>query len=239
MKAGTRFRTFGDDGRGRSPVAGDDGSQRRKQRVELQGVTIQAASGPAQYWSQAEVAAAWAGMSCACRASRRSSSCSRWPFSWALPTVRLLQLRLSGGVASERLPGTASRAAASRATTSGLCLGLAPIQSFEYSVLVARRRSHETKVVLQMLLDAPREDVYGLEVVRATGLPAGSAYAILRRLEDEGLLRSRWEELGAATAGRPPRRYYQLTGEGRRAAHRETVEERRALRLLAPGWGGS
>ena len=56
---------------------------------------------------------------------------------------------------------------------------------------MARRRSHETKLVLQMLLDAPTEDVYGLQVVRATGLPTGSAYAILRRLEDEGLLDSR------------------------------------------------
>lgn len=102
---------------------------------------------------------------------------------------------------------------------------------------MARKRSHETKLVLQMLLDAPTDETYGLRVVRATGLPAGSAYAILRRLEDEGLLDSRWEELDRAEAGRPPRRYYRLSGEGRRVAHRETAAERRALRFLAPGWG--
>ena len=101
---------------------------------------------------------------------------------------------------------------------------------------MARRRSHETKLVLQMLLDAPADEAYGLEVVRATGLPAGSAYAILRRLEDEDLLSSRWEELGSAEAGRPPRRYYRLSGEGRRVAQQETARERKALRLLAPGW---
>jgi PadR family transcriptional regulator, regulatory protein PadR len=101
---------------------------------------------------------------------------------------------------------------------------------------MARRRSHETKLVLQMLLDAPTEETYGLQVVRATGLPTGSAYAILRRLEDEGLLNSRWEQLNSTDAGRPPRRYYALNAEGRRVAHRETAAQRSALRTLAPGW---
>jgi PadR family transcriptional regulator PadR len=101
---------------------------------------------------------------------------------------------------------------------------------------MVRKRSHETKLVLQMLLDAPADEAYGLEVVRATGLAAGSAYAILRRLEDEALLSSRWEELSGAEAGRPPRRYYRLSGEGQRVAQQETARERKALRLLAPGW---
>jgi PadR family transcriptional regulator PadR len=87
-----------------------------------------------------------------------------------------------------------------------------------------------------MLLDAPTEETYGLQVVRATGLPTGSAYAILRRLEDEGLLNSRWEQLDSTDAGRPPRRYYALNAEGRRVAHRETASQRSALRTLAPGW---
>jgi len=101
---------------------------------------------------------------------------------------------------------------------------------------MARKRSHETKLVLQMLLDAPTEETYGLEVVRATGLPAGSAYAILRRLEDEGLLDSRWEDLDSSDVGHPPRRYYQLNAEGYRIANHETALQRPALRSLAPGW---
>jgi PadR family transcriptional regulator PadR len=104
---------------------------------------------------------------------------------------------------------------------------------------MARKRSHETKLVLQMLLDAPTDETYGLRVVRATGLPAGSAYAILQRLEHEGLLESRWEDLDTTEAGRPARRYYRLSGEGRRIAHRETAAERQALRFLAPGWGAA
>jgi PadR family transcriptional regulator, regulatory protein PadR len=104
---------------------------------------------------------------------------------------------------------------------------------------MARKRSHETKLTLQMLLDVPTEETYGLEVVRATGLAAGSAYAILRRLEDEGLLDSRWEDLDSSEAGRPPRRYYRLNAEGRRVAHRETAAQRHALRSLAPGWSAT
>ena len=99
-----------------------------------------------------------------------------------------------------------------------------------------RRRSHETKLVLQVLLDAPTDESYGLQVVRATGLPTGSAYAILRRLEDEGLLDSRWETLDSSEAGRPPRRYYRLNGAGCRVAHSETDAQRTALRALVPGW---
>jgi PadR family transcriptional regulator PadR len=56
---------------------------------------------------------------------------------------------------------------------------------------------------------------YGFDVMDATGLPSGTVYPMLRRLEKEGLVRARWED--AATARdeqRPPRRYYELTGEG-------------------------
>ena len=99
-----------------------------------------------------------------------------------------------------------------------------------------RKRSHETKLVLQMLLDAPTDEVYGLQVVRATGLGAGTVYGILRRLENEGLLDTHWEQVDPADAGRPPRYYYRLNGEGARVARRETAPQERALRALAPGW---
>lgn len=101
---------------------------------------------------------------------------------------------------------------------------------------MGRKRSHESKLVLQMLLDAPTEESYGLQLVRATDLPTGSVYAILRRLEDEGLLDSRWEQIDRSSAGRPPRRYYRLNGEGRRVAHLETTAQRSGLRALAAGW---
>ena len=70
---------------------------------------------------------------------------------------------------------------------------------------------------------------YGFDIIDATGLRSGTVYPILRRLEDAGLLRSYWEGAAAATReGRPPRRYYELTGDGLALA-REAVERYRGL----------
>ena len=45
----------------------------------------------------------------------------------------------------------------------------------------------------------------------------GTLYKALSRLEERGLLSSRWEDAEAA-GGRPRRRLYELTGEGAHAA---------------------
>ena len=59
---------------------------------------------------------------------------------------------------------------------------------------------------------------YGFDIIDATGLPSGTVYPALSRLEQDGYLRSSWEDLAAAhRQKRPPRRYYKLTPEGRRA----------------------
>jgi DNA-binding PadR family transcriptional regulator len=56
---------------------------------------------------------------------------------------------------------------------------------------------------------------YGFDVMDATGLPDGTVYPILRRLERRGILEGRWEEEEAARSeGRPQRRYYRLTPAG-------------------------
>ena len=46
----------------------------------------------------------------------------------------------------------------------------------------------------------------------------GTLYKALGRLEEFGLLTSRWEDAAAAVEGRPRRRLYELTGEGARVA---------------------
>jgi PadR family transcriptional regulator PadR len=48
----------------------------------------------------------------------------------------------------------------------------------------------------------------------------GTLYKALGRLEEFGLLTSRWEDVAAAAEGRPRRRLYTLTGEGARVAER-------------------
>ena len=59
---------------------------------------------------------------------------------------------------------------------------------------------------------------YGFDIMDATGLPDGTVYPILRRLEGRGQLVGRWEdEQDAFRDGRPARRYYELTALGEQA----------------------
>ena len=56
---------------------------------------------------------------------------------------------------------------------------------------------------------------YGFDVIDQTGLPSGTVYPALSRLERDGYLRSAWEdETDAHCQGRPARRYYRLTAPG-------------------------
>ncbi len=57
---------------------------------------------------------------------------------------------------------------------------------------------------------------YGFDIMDVTGLPSGTVYPALRRLEASGLLVSKWENEDAArTEQRPARKYYNLTAAGR------------------------
>jgi DNA-binding PadR family transcriptional regulator len=67
--------------------------------------------------------------------------------------------------------------------------------------------------ILQALASGSR---FGFEVMDATELPSGTIYPALRRLESMGLVDSAWEsDETARRAGRPRRRYYELTAPGR------------------------
>jgi DNA-binding PadR family transcriptional regulator len=78
-----------------------------------------------------------------------------------------------------------------------------------------RRLSVTAVSVLQAVADG---FVYGFDVIDRTGLPSGTVYPALSRLERDGLVRSAWEdEARAHREGRPARRYYRLTAPGTRA----------------------
>jgi len=56
---------------------------------------------------------------------------------------------------------------------------------------------------------------FGFDIMESTGLTSGTVYPTLDRLEQLGLLKSRWEDEAAAHAdGRPARRYFNLTAVG-------------------------
>jgi PadR family transcriptional regulator PadR len=73
--------------------------------------------------------------------------------------------------------------------------------------------SHTSALILQTL----GSNSYGFDVMEATGLPSGTVYPALRRLEKLGLIHSTWEKESKALAEqRPARKYYKLTVPGER-----------------------
>jgi len=71
-----------------------------------------------------------------------------------------------------------------------------------------------TQLVLRALLAEPAQEMYGLEICEAAGLPSGTIHPILARFENLGWLESRWEDIKPQDEGRPRRRYYRLTQDG-------------------------
>jgi PadR family transcriptional regulator PadR len=75
--------------------------------------------------------------------------------------------------------------------------------------------SHAAAVILQAIAHGYK---YGFDVMDVTGLPSGTIYPALRRLEEMGLVKSRWErEKIAQREQRPPRKYYEVTAAGEQA----------------------
>jgi PadR family transcriptional regulator PadR len=75
--------------------------------------------------------------------------------------------------------------------------------------------TYSTTVILQAVANGY---LYGFDIIDITGVPGGTVYPALRRLESAGYLASKWEDQSVAQAEpRPPRRYYDLTRAGREA----------------------
>ncbi len=73
---------------------------------------------------------------------------------------------------------------------------------------------------------------YGFEIMDRTGLPSGTVYPALSKLEQSGFVRSRWEDSRIARREkRPPRRSYELTEPGRETL-KETMRHYQKLRTL-------
>ena len=72
-----------------------------------------------------------------------------------------------------------------------------------------------TVAILKSVMEGRR---FGLDVMDATGLPSGTVYPTLARMEARSFVESEWEDPEAAKAdGRPRRRYYRVTPEGAQA----------------------
>jgi PadR family transcriptional regulator PadR len=91
--------------------------------------------------------------------------------------------------------------------------------------------SHSAAVILQALAGGYK---YGFDIMDISGLPSGTVYPALRRLEQTGLVDSKWEKEGIAQRdGRPPRKYYELTPDGKQALA-DALKRYRLLESLMP-----
>ena len=76
--------------------------------------------------------------------------------------------------------------------------------------------------------------LYGFDIIDITGMPGGTVYPALRRLQEAGYLVSRWEKQSIAeTQPRPARKYYDLTREGQQVLA-EAVKRYRLLEQTQP-----
>ncbi len=95
-----------------------------------------------------------------------------------------------------------------------------------------------TRPTTLVLLALSRGLRYGFDIATAAGLESGTVYPILRRLDDAGCVRSHWEPAERAQAeGRPPRRYYELTGAGAEALREALTRYPDAAAAFAPPAG--
>jgi len=96
-----------------------------------------------------------------------------------------------------------------------------------------RQLSAEAARVVQLFVDEPESERYGLDIIRLARIPSGSLYPILHRLEERGLLVSSWDDLEVAIAQkRRPRRLYRLEDADR--ANELLIERARNARPTKP-----
>src|SRR5213080_896662 len=94
------------------------------------------------------------------------------------------------------------------------------------------RRTYALMAVAVALMADASGRHWGYELYKQSGVRSGVMYPILQRMLDEGWLTDGWEEQAqAGRAKRPPRRYYELTDEGKIALGALVAEARHDIRF--------
>jgi DNA-binding PadR family transcriptional regulator len=99
------------------------------------------------------------------------------------------------------------------------------------------RLTQQSLRVLKAFLDAPNTPMAGADIMKAAGIASGTMYPILLRLWKQGWLDREWESESAEKLGRPRRRYYSLTPDGRVAAY-DALSEFRSAPAMRPVFVG-
>jgi PadR family transcriptional regulator PadR len=77
------------------------------------------------------------------------------------------------------------------------------------------RKTYTLAQVAAALMADPTGRHWGYQLSKASGVRSGVMYPVLTRLLAQGWLTDGWEDPQAIKEKRPPRRYYELTDEGR------------------------
>lgn len=101
------------------------------------------------------------------------------------------------------------------------------------------RKTHALIQVAIALIDDPTVHHWGYQLSKKSGVRSGVLYPILTRMLHEGWLTDGWEDPNAIQEKRPPRRYYELTDEGKIALGGVLLEARSDARFVGlPGLVG-
>lgn len=102
------------------------------------------------------------------------------------------------------------------------------------------RMTLQAQLVLRALLEDPAKERYGLELCELAGLPSGTVYPILARLEHVGWVDGIWEDpVAYEKGGRPRRRLYRITQDGAVQARETLARVYQARRQPPPGWAAA
>jgi PadR family transcriptional regulator PadR len=105
------------------------------------------------------------------------------------------------------------------------------------------KKTYALVMVALALMADPSGRHWGYELSKRSGVRSGVMYPTLQRMLDEGWLDDGWEEQPrTGRAKRPPRRYYELTEEGKIALGAVIADARRDPRfapvIVRPAIGG-
>lgn len=103
-------------------------------------------------------------------------------------------------------------------------------------MLRGMRKTHALIQVAIALLDDPTGRHWGYELSKRSGVRSGVLYPMLTRMLGENWLTDGWEDPTTIQDKRPPRRYYELTDEGRVALGAVLEEARRDARFANLNW---
>ncbi|WP_230294272.1 PadR family transcriptional regulator [Deinococcus sp. 6GRE01] len=86
--------------------------------------------------------------------------------------------------------------------------------------------------VLGVLSGDSTGQLYPLELSKRAHVNVGSVYAVLDRLEQAKYVQSQLEDIDPKVEGRPQRRYYAITGEGRSYFQKHMDELRQIMPVV-------